>query len=229
MSIFSKIIDLTRKLYPTGRAWKLMPDSVFLKFHQGLAYSEERVHNELIDLLDSVLPDNDNFDLTDAYNWEKALGLITNTSLTLAERKSLIERKINHPGNILARQNYRYLEGQLQAAGFDVYVHENRFPSGGSYVTQNPTASIYGTFNYGGNVYGSTGSNEEIIANHIESSKDAGFATGGGDKLRFTFFIGGQTYPARANVVDTRKKEFRDLILKIKPAQTVGFLLIDYV
>lgn len=48
-------------------------------------------------------------------------------------------------------------------------------------------------------------------------------------QLRGTFFVHGSTYPALASVPLIRKKEFRELILKLKPAQMVGFLYINYV
>ncbi len=48
-------------------------------------------------------------------------------------------------------------------------------------------------------------------------------------QLRYTFFIGGASFPSTVNVPIERKEEFRQLILTLKPAHTVGFLYISYV
>jgi hypothetical protein len=231
----SSFIKLTKQLYPSGRAFKMADNSYFRKLHEGLSKSEKTAYESAFSILDSAIPDNDNFTADDATAWERRLGLITNTAVSLANRKAAIIRKMNHPGNIPARSNYRFLEGQLQAAGFDVYVHENRFPDGmGGYTTQNPidlsggvgaVSPQYGDFQYGDQQYGAYYGN--IIVNYIEEDVDSLFNIG--ENLRSTFFIGGAVLGDFANVDLSRKKEFRQLILKIKPVQNVGFLFINYI
>jgi hypothetical protein len=66
-----------------------------------------------------------------------------------------------------------------------------------------------------------------LVANKITQIGDIGFDVG--SKKRRTFFIGGETVGSFANVDANREKEFRELILKIKPVQTIGFLFINYV
>jgi hypothetical protein len=220
-TFISKILKATKQLYPTGRSWLLNKDTVFEKLHDGLSYSESRAVEDCTSILDSILPDNDNFSEDDATSWERALGLFDGLALTLDERKAIILRKMQHPGNIPARQHYLYLQGQLQAAGFDVYVHENL---SGAY---NPVPSLYGNFYYDGNVYGNNSPAVPIIANYTDASRE-NYSVGGVDNLVFTFFIGGQIFPNSTSVPASREREFRELILKIKPAQSVGFLLINY-
>lgn len=226
-----QIVKLTKQLYPTGRAWWMRFQNTFYNLHEGLALSESRALEHNTGLLDSILPDNDNFTEEDAFNWESALGLYIQTGLSLSDRKAAILRRMQHPGEIKARQHYLYLEGQLQAAGFSVYVHENRFDTGGGvYEILNIVPAIYGGFNYGGNVYGNVGvADFTKIANYVSETKDSTFDYGDDTNLRATFFIGGSTFGTRANVDELRKDEFRHLILTIKPAQTAGFLLIDYI
>jgi len=188
-----------------------------------------------VSTLDSALPDNANFTADDATAWEKRLGLITNSDVPLADRKLAIIRKMNHPGSIPARQSPEFLQRELRAAGFDVYVYRNRFPDGmGGYITKDPltvTGGIGGTnrqhgqFQHGQAQHGSAYTN--LIVNHIEEEKDAIFDIG--SNLRSTFYIGGTPIGTFANVDADRKAEFRQLILKVKPAQTVGFLLVNYV
>lgn len=220
-------VKISRQLFPTGRAWWIRINGVFHKLLQGLSLSEQKVHDVTVSLLDAILPDNNDFDEEDAVNWERALGLYNQSYLTLAERKQIILRKMQHPGNIPARQHYLYLEGQLQNAGFDVYVHENRF--GSPPVVNNPVAAMYGQINYAQAYYGNQGMNYTKVMNYIDRASDDNYSVGDNINMRATFFVGGQVFPNRANVPYKRKKEFRELILKIKPAQTAGFLLINYI
>ena len=129
MSTLDKIKKLGKTLYPTGRAFKIPFGGVFDKLNSALSESEQRAFDDAVSILDSALPDNNNFTTGDATDWERRLGLITNPSVPLSDRKLAIIRKMRHPGNIPARQNFLYLQGQLQDAGFDVFVFENIFPT----------------------------------------------------------------------------------------------------
>lgn len=237
MSVIEKILKLTDQLYPSGRAFKLFKDSDFKKLHEALGLSEERAYNDALAILDSVLPDNDNFSLDDAADWERRLGLITNLSVSLDDRKSAILRKMNHPGTIPARQHYLYLEGQLQSAGFNVFVFENRFDDGfGGIETRNPLVVSGGvgadSVQLGdhqlGDVQMGGGFDKTLrVINYIDEYQDSLFDIG--DNFRSTFFIGGSPVGQFANVDINRKDEFRELILKIKPRQTVAYLFINYI
>src|SRR5690606_22305979 len=161
-------------------------------------------------------------------------GLITNTNNTLETRKQVIRRKMAHPGTIKARQSGSYIEGQLQAAGFDVYVHENRFPYGdGSYYQLTPEqvsgvasgAVQHGDLQHGDFQHG--GTIDSKVVNYVDEDLDNAFNVG--DNLKFTFFIGGEVLGSYADVPLNRKDEFRQLILRLKPVQCVGYLFINYV
>jgi hypothetical protein len=92
------------------------------------------------------------------------------------------------------------------------------------------SAALYGAFTYGQLNYGAQGiADTTVIANHIEEEKDEFYNFGSSVNLRATFFVGGFNFGDRAVVDPDRKKEFRELILKMKPAQTAGILYIDYV
>ena len=209
-------------------------DGFFEKMHVGLILSEVRAYEDGLSVLDSALPDNDNFTEEDATQWERRLGLISNSSVSLANRKLAITQKMAHPGDIYGRQHYLFLERELQAAGFDVYVYENRFPAyPDGYETQTPeevtgnsfTASQHGDFQHGDLQHG--GSVYPLIANSIDSSIDSSFNLGA--NLRATFFIGGPTVGSYADVDSERELEFRQLILRVKPTHMIGILLINYV
>lgn len=257
--IVDKILKLTKQLYPKGRAFKIPENGWYYRLHKGLAQSEARVYQEALGVLDSILPDNDNFTAQDATDWERRLGLINGTGVSLADRKAAIRRKMNHPGNVKPRENWMFLESQLQLAGFNVWVHENRFSNGmGGFEAIDPSMALpangygeygdveygdvefgdvfsyyenlftfaeYGEFEYGEMEYGGWIYNN-VVANYIHESLDANFNVGGSH--RATFFIGGQIFGFIADVPENRKDEFRQLILKLKEVQTVGYLLINY-
>jgi uncharacterized protein YmfQ (DUF2313 family) len=357
MSVSEKLLALTRQLYPKGRAFKMPADGFIERLHRALSVSEQQVYEDALSILNNILPDNDGFTADDATAWERRLGLITNESVSLADRKLAIIRKINHPGIIKSRQSALYLEGQLRAAGFDVYVFENRFLeeiigieltndadfdsngawygimgnpilfntgsvdittlfdrtlvspgiidsgktyqievvldsiSSGSisifgatptitiittvgthiftftsdlliddatvslsatlgsaatisrfsikevteeYVTKTPEELSGNTFityiEHGEVEHGeveSGGVYNNLIVNHIDEDRELGFELGG--NLRGSFFVGGTPVGTYADVDIERKDEFRQLILKLKPVQSVGFLFINYV
>jgi len=225
---------LTTQLFPTGRAFKQPVNGWMSGLVSALSLSENRAYTDALSILYAILPDNNNFTAEDATDWERRLGLITNEAVPLADRKQAIQRKMNHPGDIRARQHFLYVEGQLQAAGFDVYVYENRFSDGmGGYYTQSPFDIIgggtlelqHGDAQHGDAQHGGSFSN--IVANYIDEDLDSAFYIS--PDLRSTFFIGGTPLGTYANVSAARKDEFRQLILKLKPAQTVAYLFINYI
>jgi hypothetical protein len=236
MSLTQTIKNLTYQLFPTGRAFWSKIDSDRDKLISGLNASEVRAYSDALSLLDSALPDNANFTAQDATMWERRLGLISNPLVSLSDRKLAIQRKMNHPGTVKARENYRYIEAQLQAAGFDVYVYENRFPDGfGGYVTKSPSVFSllpfplggvqHGDFQHGDAQHGG-GFFGNKVANHIEETLDNSFYVG--LNFKSTFFIGGNIAGSWATIDANRKDEFRQLVLKIKPTQTIAFLLINF-
>lgn len=229
---------LTAQMFPTGRAFNIPPGSDKEKLIEALLASEERFWDDAISTFDSVLPDNDNFTVDDATAWEIRLGLPVNPLVSLVDRKLAIQRKINHPGTIKTRQNYLYLQQQLQDAGFNVYVYENRFPLGYGYYTKTPTefsttrpfpknlvrhssSLLHGLRSAYHGYYGYANK----IANSTDKSEDASFVV---PNNIFTFFIGGSTAGSWATVDANRESEFRQLVLKIKPAHTIAYTLIDF-
>ena len=246
------LIQLTEQLYPTGRAFNIHIGSFIRKMHLALSRSESRLNRNTLAILDGILPDNDNFTVEDATVWEQRLGLITNDAVSLANRKLAIIRKLNHPGTIRARQSAGFIESQLQLAGFDVYVHENiNLQSIETVLTSVSNVSVSGGGNAGsynsGTVYtefsglfvnlnsgtfnsGSANSGQKNyrykVANHIEESLDVTFNVN--NTWIKTFFIGGENLGDFANVPSARKDEFRQLILRLKPTETVAYLLINF-
>lgn len=228
-----KISALSRQLFPTGRAFNYYGEGPKKKLLSSVNKNMDKAVNDSALTLDSVLPDNDNFTTDDATRWEERLGMITNTAVSLADRKAAIIVKLNHPGDIPARQSRDYLEDRLRAAGFDVYVHENLAEQTPADLLGPETTGLWehsssvehGTFEHGDTMEGSVW--EDMISNSIDETKDVYFNIG--TNLKRTFFIGGVNLGDYASVDINRREEFRQLILKIKPIRTVGFLFINYV
>jgi len=232
--IKEKILRMTKKLLPTGRAFRFPIGGVLEKLNKGLIQRESEAYIDALSVLDSILPDNSNFTAQDATDWERRLGLITSVGASLADRKAAILLKMQSPGTIPARQHYLFLQRQLRAANFDVYVHENRFFEGGQWITKTPfqvsgfapdvvrhkTSLQHGQTQHGAGAY-------PKIANSTNQIIDDTFSIG--SNYRSTFFIGGEVVGTFAGIDNTRIKEFRQLVLRIKPAQTVGFLFTNFV
>lgn len=240
MSILTKIRTLTKQLYPSGRVFRMSLGGVLDQLHNGLSLSEQQAYDDAVAILDSILPDNDNFLAADATAWERRLGLITNNAVPLADRKLAIIRKINHPGELAARQHYLYIQTQIRLAGFDVYLHENIFDPYpyGDPVTDSAIdlaalfnddfVAVHGNFEHGELAHGQIGEyGLTLVVNNIDETKDSVFDVG--NNLRSTFFVGGVEVGQFTNVDEERKDEFRQLILRLKPTQTVGYLFINYV
>lgn len=231
-----RIVNQKRLLFPTGRAWKMPEDSYLYRLMAGLSVGESTAYENAIKIMDMILPDNPNFSSEDATMWETKLGLITNLATPLADRMLAIKRKMQYPSTQPAKAHYLYIQTQLQAAGFDVYVHENLFPlypDGYESVSpmdiytpsSNYTQAVqYGQIQYGQRRYGIFFTN--MVVNSIYQEIDNSFNIG--NTFDATFFIGGETLGTYANVLASREIEFRQLILKLKPVPNVAFLFINY-
>lgn len=219
--------NLARQLYPTGRAWWMQNNGVFDNLHKAINRSFIRVLNDCDLTIDSCFPDNENFTENDANLWEYRLGLVTNNSLSLEVRKEAILRKMSYPRGIEARQNKLFIENQLRLAGFDVYVHENLPP----YQTPDEIVSLSleltqhgsGTQHGGGTQHGYI--NYDVIANEAIVNESFGV----GSNLWATFFIGGENLGEMATIPINRLIEFKELVLKLKPAHTVAYTFINFV
>ena len=179
--------------------------------------------------INSTLPDTNLFFEDDINIWEHRLGLITNISVPLDQRRQAVLRKLAYPANVKARQHPLYIQSQLQAAGFNVFVHENTKPyktpediiAGSLVSTQHA-----GDTQHGGGTQHGEGS-FSVIANSLDPTES--FNIGGANNLWSTFFIAGLLITDIAIVSEDRQIEFRELVLKLKPAHTVVFPFINFV
>jgi len=225
--------DLARQLKPKGRAFRFPKGGNADGVLSVTSGAIQTCVTSIYSILDTILPDNPNFSEADAAIWEKRLGLLQGTDLET--RKKAIMRKLNSPGQCKGRQSLIYIQSQLQAAGFEVWLHENKFSDGsGGYVVTNPGDGTGGYTQHGLGIHGVSthGASgfpyNSIVANYDRKELETS-PVYSDIELRFTFFIGGQTFPNFASVPKNREREFRKLILTLKPQHMVAYLLINYV
>jgi len=225
--------NLSRQLKPTGRAFKFPKggnaDGVLSVIDETI----DTCATELASILFTILPDNDNFTEADAAIWEERLALVSGA--TLADRKLAIMRKLNSPGPAKGRLSLLYFQSQLQAAGFQVWVHENKFSDGmGGYVVTNPGDGLggytqHGLGIHGVSTHGASGFPYNSIIANFSRKEDEGSAIFSDEQLKATFFIGGQTFPNFAFIPANREREFRKLVLSLKSQHLTGYLLINFI
>lgn len=226
--------DLALQLYPTGRAFYTKKGGFKDNFHLAINRSFIRLVNDAQATIDSTFPDNENFNEDDCALWEYRFGIVTNTSLPLKDRRDAIYRRMSRGRNVPARQHKNYIEYQLQTAGFDVYVFENVFIEGGVKVYKTPDEILAtspsdvqhgGTTQHGiGTQHG--GGSSQIIANSFEPNESFSVSE---ENLWSTFFIGGSVLGESAEIPSGRESEFRELVLKLKPAHLIAFTFLNYI
>lgn len=233
-SLTTLLSSLAVQLYPTGRAFYMLKDSIMEKVHLAINVSFVRFLEDAKTTLDSCFPDNANFTEDDCSLWEYYFGMVTNTSLSVQVRRDAIYRRMARGRNIPARQHILYIENQLQLAGFDVYLHENGFIESGVRVFKRPQDFLFSlpdTIQHGGDTQHGIGvqhggGSSEVIANSYQANE---LYAVDDDYLWATFFISGEILGTYAEIPEDRLEEFRELVLKLKPAHLIAFTFINYI
>lgn len=251
-NIEDKLLVLSRQLYPTGRAYKMPVGGNFEKLHKIMAVEQSKAFNDAISVLNSILPDNAEFNEVDADKLEFTLGIITNSSVPLETRKQAILRKLTQLVRKRAKGHYLHIQQQLQLAGFDVYVHENIPYQDPNFILHIEGLGTHGEVEHGEVEHGDPFSyNSDLfqfvehgdlehgeaqhgdfsfkhkVVNSLDNHADAAFLEGA--NYRAVIFIGGQVKGEFANVDASRELQFRQLILNLKHTQIVAYLLINYI
>jgi len=109
-------------LLPTGKAWRIVIEKQLREFFEGLS----GIGQDGRDFLDNIFRDIDPQTTRELPQWEQQFAL-RDTGLTDQERRDRLEGS----WSALGGQDPAYLQATLQAAGFDVFVHEWWEPIGG--------------------------------------------------------------------------------------------------
>lgn len=108
-------LDVFKHLLPNARAWRLTADKKLRQFFEGLTVLGEDGKA----FFDGVYQDIDPQKTRVLGKWEAQFAL-PSASLTEQERRD----RLDATWKALGGQSPRYIQDTLQAAGFDVYVHE---------------------------------------------------------------------------------------------------------
>jgi hypothetical protein len=236
-------------LVPRGLAFRLAPVGKALrKLFEGLVPSFERERDFADDVYLDLFPST----TRELAEWEAQYGLEPAATDNEATRRAALAAEWAATGG----QSPAYIEGVLQAAGFDVYVHE-WWSSGPPYVARNPhdytEAPLIGDYqctddaddpplcselgdDFNGDAYDQPQCSD-VLANdphyivNLDLSRRAPPPiplTNDEGLWHFFLYVGGETFPDLAVVPVERKASFERLIQKLKPAQQWVVTLITY-
>lgn len=102
-------------LLPNAKAWRLTIDKYLRRFFQGLT----GIGTDVNLFYDNIYNDINPQTTRELDRWDKQFGL-RDTGLTEQERRD----RLDATWKALGGQDPRYIQDTLQAAGFDVYVHQ---------------------------------------------------------------------------------------------------------
>jgi hypothetical protein len=235
-------------LLPTGAAWRTTVTKTLRKFFLGLSQAPEDARTYIDLVLLDVFPDT----TRELATWEAQFGLTPAATADEATRRLALAAEWAAGGG----QDPTYIQGVLQTAGFDVYVHEF-WTSGPPYIARDPrsyttppefgTAQCNGTDALGQAQCGDGLPGHEVDADvsqyqcdrflqndpHYFANKnltDVAPPPIPDDPARWQYFlyVGAQNFPDYAEVPLERKAEFERLILKLRPLQNWIVTLIDF-
>jgi hypothetical protein len=241
MSVFFRLLQ---HLLPTGRAWRLVFGKQIRKFFEGLATPFQGVRDHIDQIWLDIFPQT----TRQLSQWETQFGLLAGA--TEEDRRAALTGAWQAQGG----QSPSYLQTTLQAAGFDVFVHEWWVPGSDPRVARDPrdytNAPTFGTWQCtdsslpsdqpqctGREFRGSRQpqcnrflANEPMYLVNKRLSEDAPPPIPN-DSTKFPFFlyVGGETFPDLAVVDSARRQEFERLVLRLRPTNAWVVTLIDYV
>lgn len=203
---------------------------ILYRLHRAIGTIQQQVYNDALQIQNDMLPDNPLFTEQDAHDWYRRLGIYDSGSVSFADMKAAITQKMSWPVTPLNKQNAAYIQAQLQLAGFNVYVYENKFPgplTPGEVMNNTHGRSISGYFQSGQNQSGQLDGYGAVskIFNYLEPEKDIDAPL----TLRSLFYISGNPITTVAEVPAARQTEFRQLVLNLKAAQMMAVCFIEFV
>lgn len=247
--------DIFGQLLPTGRAYKY--GKIGKTLIDANADGLERLTVEVDDFLNGVLPDNPDFDEDWCRKFEAVYGLSVTNSMTISQRKAQIRRAMTPPNPNRSLIDIQSIQDEIDNAGWagQLYVFENPnglFPYQVLPMLGSPpqlgdfqlSDFQLGTYNYaaaypylytwlqlGDNQLGNPQLNDfplfnNKIANSLNRMDDI-YANL--TPLAHTFYVCGVNFGDVVTLPASDEIPLRQLLLNIKPAGSVGFLLIKYI
>lgn len=242
------MIDTFKHLLPRARAWRITVDKFLRQFFSGLSVAVGDATKEYID---NVWSDIDPQLTRELSVWESEFGL-RNTDITEQERRDRLEAAWAATGG----QSIGYIQGVLQANGFNVIIHDWWVPGSEPAVGVDAQATARDPFNVSSPDAVPLVNNIYIAQDVVISESGATFMESGDDEAEsgnFRFVEGKQGYvfPTdtdlwpyiiyiggtagagevinHASVPAARQEEFEDLCLKLCPRHLWIGLVINYI
>lgn len=236
------MLNLIRRLLPRSRAFRLAIGSTIERLFRGWATLPESIKDEADLLADDIRPDRTRF----LPELEHQFGL--SGTGTEAERRRALAAAWKATGG----QSPRYLQDVLQEAGFDVYVHEWWEPPDVAPRTPRDPRDYVGPV-LEGRVQAKADSDPTQVCARADNTPGQPQANAwlAGDPLYFAnllgnptkpppvpddpatwpyfVYVGGRFFPNHAQVPAARREEFRELLLRLFPADLWIVTLVDYV
>ncbi len=229
MGIFASL----QHLLPTSEAFKLTAEKYLTKFFFGTS----GVGDDAKDFIDNVYLDLFPSTTRELREWEQMYGLSSDTDD--ATRRKLLAAEWQSTGG----QSVSYIQGVLQTAGYDVWVHE-WWSSTGPYVARDPRdyteEPLIGSYQ--------CADDDEVTCGDIEAQCDSFLINDPGyfanlnlnplspapisndeDLWPYFLYFGGKVFPEPADVPASAKQDLRRLIQKLKPSQHWAVLIANYI
>jgi uncharacterized protein YmfQ (DUF2313 family) len=232
-----------KHLLPRAKAWSLTIDKKLRQFFDGLSIigSDFKIFDDGV--YEDLFPET----TRELDAWEAQFGLTDPVGLTTQQRRDRIDAAWKARGG----QSPRYIQDRMQAAGFDVYVHEWWVPGTEPAIgvqacatARNPATYVpAGNFLVNklintGPVYlwqageaGAQAGEADIQCGNFTSFENAPTvypAPTDPTKWPYVLYIGGAVFPTLVDIPGEQRDEFENLLLKICPAQQWLGLLVGY-
>ena len=240
-------LRIYQHLLPTGAAWQITIAKTLRSFFEGLSDQPEATKTFIDDVYLDLFPET----TRELNEWERQFGLpltdMTSEPAVVAGRLALAAEWQATGG-----QSPSYIQGVLQAAGFDVYVHE-WWSSGPPYVARDPrdytNQPLIGIYQCtGDDEFGYTFPSQPQCSAFASQPQCNGFLANetyylvnldltrrapppipeDDTKWPYFLYIGAETFPEVAILQSARRAEFERLVLKLRPAHNWIVTLVRY-
>jgi hypothetical protein len=218
---------------PDAAPWRLTFGKTLTKFFEGLAGAPADAQAFTDAVYEDLFPDT----TRQISEWEHHFGIPANP-LEATRRLNLAAEWAAQGG-----QSPSYIQGILQTAGFDVYVHEWWSSGPNPYVARDPRTytldALIGTIQCGeplaqcGEPLAECNNvlvNDPLYLVNKDLTERAPPPIPDDSAFwPFFWYVGAETFPNHAEIPLARKAEFHRLLLKLGPAHQWIVTLVDYV
>ncbi len=206
------------------------------RLHRAIGASQIALWLANENIMDALLPDNPNFSEADAVDWYRRYGLYNSGSVSFTDMKAAISQRASWPVTPLNQRCAAFMTAQLQLAGFNVKVYQNKFWTGSAYIAKTPgevlgepvSESFLGGFYLGDAELGSAHllDGVSLCVNYLEDALDEPFVVSNYNQS--CFIADPASVTTFASVPAARHVEFRQLLLKLKSVKMAAFLFVNY-